>query len=202
MSVPAAFEARAWQAFYDSEWQPALKAVKRWLRDQPFAASPAIHGSYIAAIPLQDHEQALRIVEQGLLANPNHPSLLNNKAYSLAQLGRIREAEDALRRAHSKTEDGPTSIILRATQGLLAYRSGNPQQGNHLYRSAIETAQKAGQQSLARKAALFFALEELRIAAQDAGKLAEHALNDSAEDATSDVRLLRRRIELAIINRR
>jgi hypothetical protein len=98
LELPRAFEARAWSEFYLGSWVRALRAGKRWLRDQPFSASPAVHASYVASVALEDYEEGVRIANSGLLANPNDPTLLNNLSYSLANFGRLQEAEAALSR--------------------------------------------------------------------------------------------------------
>ena len=52
--------------------------------------------------------------------------------------------------------------------------------------------------TLGREAALFFVLEEIRVASPDSRTLVEHILRESAEYSDSDVNLLRSRIKLAI----
>ncbi len=190
------FEAHAWYSFYQGEWKEALKATKRWLHDQPFSASPAVHSSYIASTALEDHEEALRLAEFGLLANPYHPSLLNNRAYSLANLGRLDEAERALDIAakhsdrHQITLMGP---VLLATAGLVYYRRGDPTRGGQLYLTAIENAERAGNKRLAAKAAAFLALEEIR-AGEAFGPALDRALALSKEFTDTEFEELRRRI--------
>jgi tetratricopeptide (TPR) repeat protein len=193
---PGNFEARAWYSFYAGEWKDALKASKGWLRDQPFSASPAVHSSYIASTSLEDHVEALRLTEFGLQANPYHPSLLNNKAYSLANLGRLDEAERALA-AIAKYSDrqklGPMKPVLLATAGLVCYRRGDPDRGRELYTIAIETAERAANKRLAAKAASFLALEEIRTGGVF-GPAVDRALELSKEFTDTEFEELRRRV--------
>jgi len=195
LRTPGTFEARAWYDFYSGEWSDALNAGKSWQRVEPFSARPAIHSSYIAAVALEDHNEALGIIDVGLLANPNDPSLLNNRAYSLANLGRLDEAEAALSEITRLPSDriAPMKPVLLATTGLLAYRSGDRARGQELYRAAVEAAQQAGNVKLAAKAALFFALEDIRAGLQDR-QVMNQALDLSSGFSTTDFELLRRRI--------
>jgi tetratricopeptide (TPR) repeat protein len=196
LQTPRAFEARAWYDFYEGAWDAALDAGKQWLQDQPFSASPAIHTSYIASVALEDHNEALRIIDDGLVANPNDPSLLNNRAYALANLGRIVEARAMLSQIKKLPAERLARMkpVLQATAGLLAYRSGQPQQGRVAYTAAVEAAQRAGNKRLAAKAALFFALEELRLQTADDHPIAQ-AVALSAEFTTSDFMVLRERAQ-------
>jgi tetratricopeptide (TPR) repeat protein len=193
---PQNFEARAWYRFYEGEWTDALKASKRWLRDQPFSARPAVHSSYIAATALENHEEALRLTEIGLLANPYHPSLLNNKSYALANLGRFDEAEralDTIAKYSDRNKLGPMKPVLLATAGLICYRRGDHHRGRELYTFAIETAERAADKRLAAKAASFLALEEIR-AGGAFGPAVNRALQMNKEFTDAEFEELRRRI--------
>jgi Flp pilus assembly protein TadD len=191
-----AFEARAWYDFYSGAWESALQAGKLWLQDQPFSANPAIHTSYIAAVALEDHNEALRIIDDGLLANQSNPMLLNNRAYSLANLGLVREADATLGRIAKLPGERLASMkpFLLATAGLVSFRTGDLARGREAYTAAIEAAQRIGDKRLAAKAALFSALEELHSQSGEKQPL-ERADKLSAEFTGIDVALLRERIQ-------
>jgi tetratricopeptide (TPR) repeat protein len=166
------------------------------LRDQPFSASPAVHSSYIASTALEDHEEAVRIIEFGLLANPYDPNLLNNKAYSLANLGRLDDAEralDAITKHSDRSKLGIMKPVLLATAGLLCYRRGAPERGRELYMTAIEAAEHAANKRPAAKAASFLALEEIRSGGAF-WPAVDHALKLSKEFVDKDFEEVRRRI--------
>ena len=201
LELPRAFEARAWSAFYLGAWSNALKAGKRWLRDQPFSASPAVHASYVAAVALEDYEEGVRITNAGLLANPNDPTLLNNLSYSLANLGRLQEAEAALSRLDRQSLSPAVTVLAKATAGLIAYRAGDTGLGRRLYESAIAAAERLADRRVHAKAAVFFALEELRARVDTATKSAEQALHLASDFHNSDFDLLRSRLEDAIRER-
>ncbi len=198
LKVPSAFEARAWHTFYAGEWHETLKASKRWLRDQPFSASPAIHGSYIAAISLQNHEEAINITKYGLVANPNDLTLLNNQSYSLACLGRTEEAATVFGRIDRRLLTPENNAVLAATAGLILYRQGDTKAGRAMYERAMEIATGASQKRLAAKASLFLAFEELRTSSSNAVSAAQRALDLSAVYPDADLHLLRERLRSAL----
>jgi tetratricopeptide (TPR) repeat protein len=202
LKLPAAFEARAWYAFYAGEWKAALSAGKCWLGDQPFSASPAVHASYVAAVSLEHYEEAVEIVQAGLLANPHNSILLNNLSFSLASLGRLKEAAAWLKRIDRPSLSSESTISVNATAGLIAYRAGDSEMGRRLYKSAISTAELIGERRLEAKATVFFALEELRAESESATGIAERALHLASEFQDSDFDLLRGRLERSIRERR
>lgn len=157
----SAFEARSWHHFYAGEWKSALTAAKGWLIDQPFSVNPAIHASYVAAVGLNDHAEALSIAEYGLRANPHDPSLLNNRAWALSHLGHYPEAVATLSQARKATRDTTANIkpALLATAGLIYYRIGEIGRGRESYQAAVASANKMGDKRLAARAALFLPLK-------------------------------------------
>jgi tetratricopeptide (TPR) repeat protein len=196
LRIPGTFEARAWYAFYSGEWEASLREGEFWLRDQPFAASPAVHASYVAAVSLENHDEALRITDLALLANPFDVSLLNNRAYSLACIGRLDEADAALKviKTHySPAHLTPQKVVVLATSGLIRYRRGDVAEGRFLYTNAIEAAQRIGDRRITAKAAIFFALEEVR-SGSSYSESTEQALRLSSEFITPDFDLLRTRL--------
>ena len=56
-----AYEALYLQAIEEHESSEALEAANRWLTDEPFSLRPAISGSYIASLHLQDFGQLYKI---------------------------------------------------------------------------------------------------------------------------------------------
>ncbi len=129
-------EARTRDETSRGNFKAALTSAWAWLDDQPFSVGPAASGSFAASSGEDDQEGALKILERGLTANPGHMLLLNNKAYALASLGRVREAEEAISRVSSGQNRG-AEITLVATRGLVEYRKGNHQAGRELYDLAI-----------------------------------------------------------------
>jgi Tfp pilus assembly protein PilF len=187
--VPFAAEAVALSAAQRGDWATALSESVRWLDDQPFDSDAAMHGSYVAAVGLEDWEQSRAIAEIGLRSNPTHPTLANNLAYALVEMGRLAEALAPLRTAALNVSEQPDRVAILATTGLLAFRQGDADSGRDLYRQSIELSKRlndtdaetmarsmllreevrAGQ--LANALALLEALEKLAARVQDLGVL-------------------------------
>ena len=195
--LPTADEARAWHSFYAGDWERARRASKNWYRDQPFAASPAVQASYVAAVSLENYAEAVSILHAALVANPTHPSLLNNLSYSLANLGNLEEAEQQLLRAK---KSAPLSglPIVSATDGLIAFRRQLYDKGSALYEEAIRQALSSSNRNLAAKASLFYVLEMLRANRPLAVSVAENAVMISTEWKDADFEMMRGRVLLAI----
>ena len=165
LRVDRSFEARAWAQFFQGEWGQALVQSRAWLSDQGFSKRPAALGSYIAAVVMEDHLEAIGILRRGLTANPGDPLLLNNMAYSLACMGDITAAESALQKMNITEDISPEEslfITKLATSGLIEYRKGNAEAGRSLYRRAVELSRSAGLDTVRARVIMFFALEEAR----------------------------------------
>lgn len=168
LQVERSFEARAWTEFFKGDWAAALVQSKGWLSDQGFSKRPAGLGSFVAAVAMEDHVEAINILRRGLISNPHDPLLLNNLAYSLACIGNTTESEKYLHAMTIPANDEASaslSIIKTATEGLIEYRKGNRNAGLALYRKAFEAASSAGEGGLRNRVVMFLALEELRAGA-------------------------------------
>ena len=112
-----------------------LHATWEWLHDQPFSSDPPIFGSYHASMHRR-FEDGVAIAEQGRKANPRDWLLLNNLAFCLASLGRWKDAERVL--GDIQGQPGGSAPTLTATRGLVRFRAGGVEDGQRLYRAAIE----------------------------------------------------------------
>lgn len=161
LTTPRIFEAEAIRDFFAGRWESSLNATLGWLRDEPFSSKPAIQGSYVAAVALERYEESVALAKQGLQANPTSFSLLNNLAFALAELGMIDEAAEAhaLSRRHSETPRH--HVVASATGGLIAYRGGDPLEGELRYRAATEQAAALRDERLSLSVAAFSMIEAL-----------------------------------------
>lgn len=161
------FEAQAWQTTQMQQWRETLRWSHRWLSDQPFSARPAIHGSFIAARTLDDYATSASIARLGLTANPLDTTLLNNLAFSLAQLNKLSEANAAIDQINPKTLSPDNQFVVTATKGLIAFREQQLDLGRSLYRSAIRQAASMNDERQ-HIATAYLAMEELRAGMPDA----------------------------------
>lgn len=188
LETPYSFEARAWTNYVQADWIKALSESWKWFYDQPFSTRPAVHGSYIASVILEDHEQSAQIAREGLVANPHDFTLLNNLTFALANSGRVSEAEEQFGKIKIPELKPREHIVFLATRGLLCYRRGQLEEGRTLYLEAIKRASGASFATLRSRAALHWAFEELRSntqAALDAVKLARELFQVDARPETN-----------------
>jgi tetratricopeptide (TPR) repeat protein len=160
LSVPYSFEARALEAYIESKFADALKNSRLWFADEPFSSRPAILGSFVAAVGLEDYEASAEVARQGLKANPNDLVLRNNLVYALANSGRLRDAIVEYARFKEANPADVARVLFLATGGLLEFRQGHLEEGRRLYREALAEAKRIGQPRLSGSAALFYAVEE------------------------------------------
>ena len=167
------FESEARNHFLAVELDKACESAHGWLNDEPFSARPALFGSFVSGVAIENYKEALRFLDQGLKPNPNDPTLLNNRALFLARTGDLAGAEETLRRARQHNDGGSEmDVTLTATTGLLHFRKGEIAQGRLKYQEAIADAKKAGRQGQEAMGLVFLAREEL-----DAGtELADEAI--------------------------
>jgi Flp pilus assembly protein TadD len=192
LSVKRSFEARAWDGFYKGDWDASLAQSREWLDDQPFSSRPAVLGSFIASVVIEDHPEAIRLLRLARKANPKDGLLLNNLAYSLANMGEMDEAAKAI--ADIKGDGGELVTLKLATSGLLEFRKGNAESGRALYRQAYDRAQSAKLKELGTRVALFWAMHEVRSGFPISSEIETVALQSAEQSSDQVLQVLFRRI--------
>jgi hypothetical protein len=137
--VPKSYEARSLAAAASGEVSTAVEEAALWLADQPFSAEPATFGSYHAASD-KDLELSLKFANRGLVANRNNLILKNNAAFALAKLNRADEAQMRLHDVDVSRLSDDEKAMIRATEGLIAFRQGDPDAGQQRYLEAVGIA--------------------------------------------------------------
>lgn len=131
-----AYEAAYLRAIEKRESLEALGAAHQWLVDEPFSVRPAISGSYVASLHLQDFDKAISFVDRGLVANPYEPTLMNNKLVALVMKGELQEARRMFEQLVVVAPKDEFDSILLAAEGLIAFKEGNAVRGRELYQKA------------------------------------------------------------------
>lgn len=175
--VPKSYEARSLAAAAAGRHRDAVEEAALWLADQPFSAEPATFGSYQAAEAM-DLERSLDFANRGLTANPSDIILRNNAAFALAKLNRPGEAKMRLHNIDISRLTDDEKAMIRATEGLIALRRGEPQLGEQLYLEAIETATGRETKFMA---ALMLVAETLRLGLPGADREAERLRAEAPE---------------------
>jgi hypothetical protein len=94
--------------------------------------------------------------------------LINNLAYSLALNGKASEAQGWLDRINvDQVEDQAAQVCLKATAGLVSFRTGQLLLGRFQYLEAIEEARELQNATYAKVAFLNYVREEIRVASPD-----------------------------------
>jgi Flp pilus assembly protein TadD len=108
-------------------WGPKFEA-------NPTDATAALN--YARALRVLDQKpQAAAVLQQAAIRNPNNPEILAAYGKVLGDLGRYKEAAEALNRAHSP--DKPDWRILSA-QGAIADQTGDHALAQQYYDSALK----------------------------------------------------------------
>lgn len=161
LTIPRSFEARAWHDFMQDDWTSAVDNCREWLQDEPFSKRPGIVGSHIALVSLADYDAAEKLLASALRANRGDAQLLNNLAVALADQGRIADARAAFARINRADLDQPWQVAVKATEGLLAFRAGDPLGGRVAYLEALEMAAKRRLPHVRLAALAYHAREEI-----------------------------------------
>lgn len=188
-------EARALESYWEFEWADAVAWCVDWFAEERFARRPAIWGSYLAAVALQDPQRCRYIAVEGLKANPEDPLLLNNLTVALADLDRLPEAIKTFRSISLAKAESGFEIAHLATAGLLAFRQGDPGLGRVLYDRAITRASGAAHKKQRTLAELHLAREELLCGSGSPDVLLNRVRVESARLKDPDIRVMLTAVE-------
>jgi tetratricopeptide (TPR) repeat protein len=136
------FEAEAWEYYLAGNWRSSLYCAENWISLERFDTTPYMLSSFISTSLLGDLDKSLVILDDGLLANPNDPGLLNNVAVAQACKGNIDAAHASFVKAQKLSGVVSKDITLNATAGLIEFRRGNIENGIKLYNMALMGAKK------------------------------------------------------------
>ena len=132
--------------------------MEAWALDEPFSARPVAALSYVYAVCLRDDLRAIKALQRGLMANPGNTTLLNNLAFSQANIGLVAEAAHTLTQLHGvRPAFDPANL---ATTGLICFRSGQLAVGRKLYLDAISKLEQGKHLRPVALARLMLAREE------------------------------------------
>lgn len=141
--LPAApSEVLAYRAILSADFLAAADFVQAWGDEEPYSSRPKTLESYVHG-SLGRYEESLRASDLGLQADPDDVSLQGNRAYALAALGRLTEAERQLRTLELRA-DSQLAPFACATRGMVALFRGRVADGLALYEAAVEAFRKRG----------------------------------------------------------
>jgi len=187
VSTPRSYEARSWEFFMQSKWDKALSQSEQWLDDEPFSTRPALLGSFVSAVALENYQKSATILRRGLRANPHDVVLLNNLTFALASAGNLSEASDNLMKVDLDDLTPPHRVMWLATSGLVHFRRGSVPMGRQFYQSAIELAESIGNAEMKAMAAIFLAREELLARTPECEQFFKQAVDWTAKVSATPV---------------
>jgi tetratricopeptide (TPR) repeat protein len=190
-----AYEARAFENVYASDYNQALKEGLDWIIDQPFSKKALHFVSYLTVTILENYELARDVCEFGIQSNLRTFIILNNLIFAYASLGEFDKAQALLPELDVAANDERDQIFLVAIRGYIAYRSGDTATGASRYSEAIGMALRAKDfKDLAFLAEAYFARERFRAKEITfyTAKQILHSLikNDEGFDVISQVRAI------------
>lgn len=161
--TPRTYEARALNSYLALDWEGVVGASMDWSLDEPYSSRPAVLGSYAAATGLENFELAASITRNGLIANPNEPSLINNYAFALANQNKLSEALTILQTATRPAASIAAEVAFKATEGLIDIKLGNWESGKSKYLDAIDLARKESLYKMGVLASIHYVQEMVEI---------------------------------------
>ena len=167
------FEANYWISYYKKDWKKAVEECELWRDDQPFSEEPYTHASYVLTTALDDYEQGGKVAKEGLKVKKVDFALQNNLAFAQINNGNTDEAEKTLSKIDGKNLSDRRRAVLKATQGLLAFRKGEFEEGRKLYLEARGEARKLKDKKPLASASVFHAIEEIHSNQEYKSTLAE-----------------------------
>ena len=200
--VARPFEAQAFENFQTGRWEESVQRCRQWHWDQPFSARPAILASYISSGTLERYDESIEIIKNSVVASPNEPALINNLAFAYANLGKIKEAEDAISKVDIAGVSDLSAITLTATKGLICFRKGMIEPGQHLYLEAMDHAKKTGVLNYRAMAAVYLAREEILAGTEYSELALRRAVEESrGQHGLDTLEILNRVLKMAIERR-
>lgn len=185
-------EALAWRRFLELDLSASLQAVREWELEEPYLPGPAIMGSAIAC-HLDQPDEGVEFAKRGLIANPQVFSLRNNLVYAYLRAGRIQVASVEFKRLPSPSEES-SDIFRMATEGLLLFKMGRPDDGRELYNQAIKASVRLKETKSGLLATLHLAIAECEAGTPRATETAVAALALSKTSDEPNITMTRKRL--------
>ena len=158
-SIPKDLESREAEVFYYSkkgEWKNAIHSCKRWVESEIYSLRPIEIGSEITSF-IDDHKGTVSLIDKVWPKERLTSELLNRKAYSLALLGELDDAEETLQFIDKTNKI--QWIVSIANQGLIEFRRKNLEKGEKYYERAISLFEREKEKNNANVAKIYYARE-------------------------------------------
>jgi len=158
LALPLNHEARCWRALASEQWEEGLSESIAWFNDEPYSSRPALIGSFIGLMLVDNPSTAKQLAERAIKTSPNDPVLINNLCVALAYLGEVEKAVNKFDDIQLPLSNALNPHVYLATAGLLKFRLGDAKGGRELYRMA----EKRSPKKYRHVVTLFWLREELK----------------------------------------
>lgn len=158
-NIDLAFEARAHENFFMSQFEKAIHEGVNWIIDQPFSKRAAHFVSYLCVSLVAKYDLAIEVCEFGLQSNPDAFVLHNNMAFAYASMDSLEKAKALLPRMQGLADSDRNRIYCLALEGYIAYKEKKYSEGKKFYEEAIELAISAGEPDLTIRAKAYLTKE-------------------------------------------
>jgi tetratricopeptide (TPR) repeat protein len=168
------FEASAHRYYHQGSFAKALQFCNSWITEEAYSSRPYQFGAATAGA-LDDFDAAIELADKGLRIDKNSTSLKLSKIYALAISRKTVEAQKLINSLKNES-DKPTQAILKANEGLVAFRAGQSLLGKELYFDALQQFKKLGDHERLKIASAYLAREATLVNDSDAEKLFASAM--------------------------
>lgn len=136
--IPCEYEAKAKLSFYQGDYEVAENESYNWFLFQPSSIEAATFNSSLNLTYTKNYEKANSVLKLADRINANNPSIKNNLAFCLANMGKFDDARKQLNLVDHTVLNEYEKSLLSATEGFVLYKTGERKKGIELYKEAIE----------------------------------------------------------------
>jgi hypothetical protein len=161
--VTAPFESNSWVHYYNKRFIDCINEALLWASFDSLNPEPVILASFVESTFLENDNKTLQIIDNATPVQKADPTVINNKVFSLIELGRLEEGIAILNKQNILKLPDRDKLTFIATLGFAAFRSGNSELGRKYYQTAISGFINIGEPINATVAKYYYAREEKRL---------------------------------------
>lgn len=192
-NVPCRYEADTWNFYQNYQYKEAITESAKWYEFHPLSVRPVVLNSFLRATYFDDDDGAISIIDTALKSNSYDAALLNNKAFSLARLGKLSKALECIKiieKNEGSVASNSSLSVAKATLGLIEYKLGNPINGRKLYQDAVDYFKRSGNVINEARALYFWSKEEEQYNIDEASKIRRKASELADANDLQEIKML------------
>ena len=157
-------EALCYEKFFAGDFQSALQYAIEWQDETPYSLKSAMFGSGISTTFQKDYKTSERLLSTYLQTNKRNKAALNDLAYAYALDNDTENAQKNINLAAKEIDRNHFELVdicIVATQGLIFFREGMPEEGSKFYETAIASSRRNQEEDMLHSAILNYTRELL-----------------------------------------